>query len=116
MPCLSLCQGCCCSDLQVPQSLYPTLATVLLLFGILSTVGFFMWVAPPLVALQQPLPLHHACPCCCRYEVTKTRHTRKLSEEALLGGISSISLVSFIIQYLLWHSHGEPQDRDNSSV
>ena len=43
------------------------------------------------------LYIHDALPCCCSYEVTKTRHTRKLSEEALLGGISSISLVSFIM-------------------
>eukprot|EP00891_Asterochloris_glomerata_P000232 jgi/Astpho2/232/Aster-x0906 len=37
-----------------------------------------------------------------KYEVTKTRHTRKLSEEALLGGISSISLGLGTLFLLLW--------------
>mmetsp|Transcript_12013 Transcript_12013/g.29367 ORF Transcript_12013/g.29367 Transcript_12013/m.29367 type:complete len:80 (+) Transcript_12013:38-277(+) len=62
----------------VPQSLYPTLATVLLAAGLASTGGFFL------------------------YEVSKTRHGKQLKQELALALIASVCLGLGTLFLLLW--------------
>jgi hypothetical protein len=57
---------------------YPTLATVLLGGGLCASAGFFL------------------------YEASVTRHTRKVSQELLLGGSASVLLGLGVLFLLLW--------------
>lgn len=62
----------------LPVVMYPTLATVLLAVGIIASALF------------------------CLYQVTTTRHSRKLQHEALLGLAASVSLGLGSLFLLLW--------------
>lgn len=62
----------------VPMSLYPLLATVLLTAGMASTAAFFL------------------------YQVTTTRYSRKIVNELMLGGASSVALGLGTLFLLLW--------------
>jgi hypothetical protein len=62
----------------VPMGLYPLLATLLLTTGACSTAAFFL------------------------YEVTTTRYSRKVAQEALLGGTASVALGLGSLFLLLW--------------
>jgi hypothetical protein len=62
----------------VPMSLYPALATALLTTGVCFTATFFL------------------------YEVTTTRYSRKLQQEAVLGGTASVCLGLGTLFLLLW--------------
>ncbi|KAK9904891.1 hypothetical protein WJX75_004936 [Coccomyxa subellipsoidea] len=62
----------------VPLASYPTLAILLLISGLASTAVFFV------------------------YESTKTKHSRRLSQELLLGFLSSAFLGSGTFFLLLW--------------
>jgi hypothetical protein len=53
----------------IPQTLYPFLAVLLLIVGLVLTASFFI------------------------YEATSTKFSRKLSQEFATGGISSLFLV-----------------------
>lgn len=62
----------------VPMGMYPLLATLLLTAGIASTAAFFL------------------------YEVTTTRYSRKVLQEAALGGAASVALGLGSLFLLLW--------------
>lgn len=62
----------------VSMAMYPTLATVLLTSGVATTGAFFL------------------------YEVTKTRHTRSIAQEAFLAAIASVLLGLGCLFLLLW--------------
>lgn len=62
----------------VPMGMYPLLATVLLTVGVLASAFFFL------------------------YQVTTTRYSRKLTQEALLGGAASVALGLGTLFLLLW--------------
>lgn len=55
-------------DSPISIALYPTLATVLLVAGVCFTAAYFL------------------------YQVSTTRYTRKVPQEALLGGLASVFL------------------------
>ncbi len=60
------------------MAMYPTLATVLLTSGVATTGAFFL------------------------YEVTKTRHSRSIKQEAFLAAIASVLLGLGCLFLLLW--------------
>lgn len=62
----------------VPQAMYPMLAIMLLASGLCSTGAFFL------------------------YEVSKTRYSRDIRQEAALATVSSALLGSGILFLLLW--------------
>lgn len=62
----------------IPVALYPILATTLLLLGLLFTGSFFL------------------------YEVSKTRHSKELRSEVLLGMTASAFLGTGTLFLLLW--------------
>ncbi|CAM6057770.1 unnamed protein product [Sphagnum tenellum] len=62
----------------IPQTLYPFLAVLLLIAGLVLTASFFI------------------------YEATGTKFSRKLSQEFATGGISSLFLGFGTLFLLLW--------------
>jgi hypothetical protein len=62
----------------VPQSLYPTLATLLLILGLAATAAFFL------------------------YQVSQTRHSKSLRQEIVLAGTASVFLGTGTLFLLLW--------------
>lgn len=62
----------------ISQRLYPTLAIASISAGLALSAIFFV------------------------YEITKTKHTRKLAQEAVLAGVSSVLLGFGTLFLLLW--------------
>lgn len=70
----------------MPEALYPTLAVTLLSLGLAATGMFFVYALGGIACCVHTKVVS-------RYEVTKTRYSRKLTEELALGGASAVLLV-----------------------